>query len=536
MTPAINSTLPLSENRSGAIFKLWLPIVFFGALWIDMVRQLSYQWGASEQYAYGWFVPFLALALFWKRWMTRPASQPATQPSWLWLLVAVLVVSLLPVRVVHEINPDWPLCNWLLALLVVGLSLYAVFLAGGWLWLKHFAFPVCFILIAVRWPYRIEHGLTQGLMRVVAGLTVEILGWFNLPAFQRGNLIELSTGVVGVDEACSGIRSFQSTLMAALFLGELYLLTWPRRIWLLTGGVLLSFCFNVVRTLILAWQASISIKALEKWHDPAGMMIFLISFACLWAIGALLRKKGERPSPASISQPSTLNSQPFLRRYLIGVGCWALCVVGLTEVWYRSHESKTSGTFHWSVALPESNPAFQKIEMAPRSLKLLAFDLGSTGRWHEENGSEWTLYFFRWNPRSVQSVIHSRLHRPDVCLPAAGLRQVSESKLKFFDAGELKLPFRRYVYESPGNTLYVFFCQWEDGAEKQSGMQASKGADRFQSVLTGRRLLGQQTLEIILTGCENIDQAEAQVRSRLPSLIRADTSVAQPQRLSALAP
>ena len=41
-----------------------------------------------------------------------------------------------------------------------------------------------------------------------------------MAAIQRGNLIELSTGVLGVDEACSGIRSFQSTLMAALFLDE----------------------------------------------------------------------------------------------------------------------------------------------------------------------------------------------------------------------------------------------------------------------------------------------------------------------------
>src|SRR5205823_351135 len=148
------------------------------------------------------------------------------------------------------------------------------------------------ILVAVAWPYRIEHALTQGLMRVVANLTVEVLGWFNIPAFQRGNLIEVSTGVVGIDEACSGIRSFQSTLMAALFLGELYVLRIPRRVLLLVGGIGLAFCFNVLRTLILTWHASSAgIASINKWHDPAGMSIFLISFACLWAIALWLRRR-----------------------------------------------------------------------------------------------------------------------------------------------------------------------------------------------------------------------------------------------------
>src|SRR2546423_1290752 len=201
-------------------------------------------------------------------------------------------------------------------------------------------------------------------MRVVANLTVEALGWFNIPALQRGNLIEISTGVVGIDEACSGIRSFQSTLMAALFLGELYLLKWHRRLLLLVGGVALSFCLNVVRTLILTWHASTAgLSALEKWHDPAGMMIFLVSFACLWVLAMRLRTLNAQLSTLDSQPPSTLNSKttsnsqqstfnPQLvtlpRRYLIAIGCWALCVLALTELWYRLHDTQATGVFHWT--------------------------------------------------------------------------------------------------------------------------------------------------------------------------------------------
>jgi hypothetical protein len=54
----------------------------------------------------------------------------------------------------------------------------------------------------------------------VAGSAVEVLGWVGVPAAEQGNLIEIAAGTVNVNEACSGVRSLQSSFMAALFLGE----------------------------------------------------------------------------------------------------------------------------------------------------------------------------------------------------------------------------------------------------------------------------------------------------------------------------
>jgi len=536
-------------NSRGNILRVWLPVVLFGVLWADLVRQLSYTWESNEQYAYGWFVPILALALFWKRWLTRPrVHQPSTinhqPPPWLIALVVMAALALLPIQVVYEINPDWPLPGWLMALVAVGLSLYAVFLTGGWPWARHFAFPVCFILVAVAWPYRIEHGLTQGLMRVVANSTVEALGWFNIPALQRGNLIEISTGVVGIDEACSGIRSFQSTLMAALFLGELYLLKWHRRILLLVGGVALSFCLNVVRTLILTWHASTAgLSALGKWHDPAGMMIFLLSFACLWAIAVRLRalipqpstldsKTTPTPQPSTLksettplpqpSQQSTFNAQlvTLPSRYLLAIGCWAICVLALTELWYRLHDSQATGVFYWSASFPTNNPTFATIELNEKVRRNLRHDVGSTAKWTEDDGTEWSGFFFRWNPGPVRSIISARLHRPDICLPASGFRLVTDAGLDYFEVGALQIPFRKYTYDVNGGPVHVFFCQWEDGSEKQIGMLGSKGADRVRTALSGRRHLGQQTLELVLSGYVSLAEARQAVRTRLPALVR----------------
>jgi exosortase len=541
-------------NRSVNLVRVWLPIAIFGILWADLVRQLSYEWEAREQYAYGWFVPFFAAALLWQRWLDRPASNGLRPPILMTGVVIVAGLALLPIRVIYEINPDWPLVSWLYTLIVVGGTLYAFFLAGGSSWTRHFVFPVAFILVAVVWPWRIENSLTQGLMQIVAGLTVELLGWLNIPALNRGNLIELSTGVVGVDEACSGIRSFQSTLMAALLIGELYRFRLWARLGLVGCGLGLAFTFNVVRTLLLSWQASQhGLAIIDKWHDPAGLTIAVACFLGLWAVAVLLKSRWRVPSaigsltsnlqpptpvapdspavggsavPVSstlpVQSPITRLTPAMPRRYLLVAGCWALCIIALTGVWYRSHEIKDPGVFHWSVNLPRNNLTFQEVEIPPRSVELLSYDLGATGIWQESDGSQWTLYFFRWLPRSIHSAILSRIHRPDRCLPAAGMQQVADAGIKYFAAGNLNLPFRRYTYEADGKTMHVFFCEWEDGSEKQMGLLGSTQTDRLRSVLVGRRRVGNQSLELLISGYASLEEADRAVEQRLPEMIRRD--------------
>jgi hypothetical protein len=153
---------------------------------------------------------------------------------------------------------------------------------------------------------------------------------------------------------------------------------------------------------------------------------------------------------------------------------------------------------------------------------MLKADATITGTWQESDGSHWTVYSLRWNPNSMQSVIHARLHTPEVCLSAAGLRQISKSSLDYFVAGPLQIPFHKYIFEAGGQQLYVFFSLWQDGDE-QSGMRKLDQNDRIRWVLAGRRGMGQQTLEIICTDYPDMAAAEKAVRQRLPELVRIES-------------
>src|SRR6185369_2405787 len=203
-------------------------------------------------------------------------------------------------RVLHEANPIWRLTSWALALEVIALTLLALKMGDGrWkmvgrpaeagtpnsqlptsnFQLRALAFPVLFFLVAVPWPSGLEDGLVQFLTRLNTNCTVEVLGVFGIPALQRGNVIEISSGLVGIDEACSGIRSFQASLMIALFLGEVYRLDALRRVLFCVIGFGLSFLFNVGRTFLLTWVAAREgLGAMAKWHDPAGVGVLLACF------------------------------------------------------------------------------------------------------------------------------------------------------------------------------------------------------------------------------------------------------------------
>ena len=89
--------------------------------------------------------------------------------------------------------------------------------SGSCRWVRHFAFPVAFFFVAVPWPTAVEVPIIQGLMRMVADFAAETAMLLGIPAQVEGNLIRVSTGLVGVNEACSGIRSLQTSLMIGCF-------------------------------------------------------------------------------------------------------------------------------------------------------------------------------------------------------------------------------------------------------------------------------------------------------------------------------
>src|SRR5262245_14848142 len=205
--------------------------------WLVLAYELRIDWQINAQYNYGWVVPLLTLGLVARRCTSRPAAKPGQKKQVVVWISSILLLLLLPIRLVREANPEWRLIYWLHGVQLLVLTGCMLLYMGGWPWIRHFGFAFAFFLIAIPWPMSFETAVVQGLMRQVATWTVAIADWLGIPAVQQGNLIETSSGLVGIDAACSGVRSLQTAFMVSLFLGELYRLSLYRRLGLLAAGL-----------------------------------------------------------------------------------------------------------------------------------------------------------------------------------------------------------------------------------------------------------------------------------------------------------
>jgi len=294
-SPASSTCATPAAARSG-----WLLALVLALVWLPAIRQWSYDWSTNPQYYYGWAVPFLAAYLFYERWLLACPFREPRHRGWVFASVVMLAALQWPARWFGEANSDWWPVWWIYGAICIGVSLGTVYLLWGGGRVRQLAFPILFMATAIPWPTYFELNLVQQLMGIDAAISAEIVSAMGVPAVAVGNTIEVPSGVLGVDEACSGIRSLQSTFMAALFLGGLYRLSLAGGAVLVFIGVTVAFVCNVVRTTFLTFQgAAHGVQATEKWHDTAGFVILGVVLVVLFGISQFLDRATARRGKGS---------------------------------------------------------------------------------------------------------------------------------------------------------------------------------------------------------------------------------------------
>jgi exosortase len=445
----------------------------------------------------------------------------------------------------------------------VALTLVVLWRAGGWRRVRHFGFPVLFLLVAVPWPNRLENYLVQGLMRLVAAVTVEVVGVFGIPAMQRGNLLEIGSGVVSVDGACSGVRSLQTSLMLALFLGEMYRLRCWGRLALVPASLLIAFVANVGRTSFLTWSAArLGMARMESLHDSAGLAVVVVVFGLLWLVARLLAQRplttdhrqlttdapppdqpstDAPPSPLN-SQPSTLNPPPrppappssdfslqpsafsiSLRSSVLCLSAaltWLLCIEAAAAVWFHFGDKRALDNQAWSINWPTGAQGYKESSISKLEFDTLRYDTAKSVAWQDEAGNRWGFLALRWGPANKNSFI-GRGHTPDVCFLGAGWKLVSEPAPVPVTVNGIELPFRRYIFEVGGLTSYAFLALWDE--RSPGGRQETPFAygitRRLKAAAEGKRHQGLKKLEISIIGPSSPEEALGLLQRKLGEMI-----------------
>jgi len=529
--PETSSAAP-DKNR--AILKWVLLILPLGYLWFRLIDDLRLEWATNPQYSYGLVVPLLVIGLLLRRWQHAKNKNCFSVAESPWLAVwfcGGLAFLYLPTRLVEEATPEWRPVQWLLAVEIVGLTLYGIYLAGGKGWLRQFAFPILFFLVAVPWPTPIEAPIIQGLSRMNATLVVEVLGFLDVPAIQHGNVIEVSTGMVGINDACSGIRSFQSSLMISLFLGEYYFFNWRRRLALVPISLALAMFLNLCRASLLTWiAAKKGVGAIAEYHDEAGLTILFVCTTLLWGAAWLLSHRNVPGADKKITTtenfpPSAADHKKICRRLnRLGIILivWLVVVESGVELWYQIREAHLKPGPNWSVNFPEANSTYKDLPLTKEDHELLRFDQGQQGQWQEADGTTWQVYYFNWLPGRVAGYLAKR-HTPDICITASGFKMTAGPELTVLNVNGVELPMRHYVFDSSSGPLQVYQCHWEAGLGKENyTADESARYNLIRGIWAGRGNKGQKVLEIIITGYNDSALAQQALVRELPKLIKVE--------------
>jgi exosortase len=504
----------------------WVTLALVGC-WILVLRACWWEWTLNQQYSYGVLVPLLSMLLFARRWPDRPEPREPSRGGLL-LATASLALSAAVLAALQPLvisNADWRMVPAVAAASGLTLTLALIFLAGGAPWLQHFAFPVLFFLVAVPWPRPQETAIMAWLMSHNTALCVETLQWLGYAAEQRGNLIAIPGSLLGVEEACSGIRSLQSMIMVSLAVGEFFRLAWPRRVILLVLGIGAALAGNAIRSLTLSVAAcQDGAAAVESIHDGTGLAVLAGASAVVLLAGKLLAPKiAPRPTqPAGFSLPREI---PFAQAAVAVLALWGAALLG-SEAWFRHHEDRAMlPATLWTVAPPEDGENVRSVPIAERTLDILLYpQAAQSEQGRDEKGWPWQSFYFYWppGPTSVQSAYV--VHDPRVCLGAAGFELDRPLPAWTAEANGFLIPFQRYLFRDRGRPVHVFHAVVEsDGmpgsADAASGFDAGK---RLGNLLAGRRNQGLRVLEFAVRGPTSPGEAEAVVQQWLDRRIVPD--------------
>jgi exosortase len=280
--------MPQGDKKSWPVSQA--EIVAFGVVilvlaWIyaDHVTSMADNWWNDPNYSHGILVPLVSAYLIVRQ--SDKLHQVMGKPN---ALGFIILLGGLFILAVGYLGSEFFLKR--ISLIPVLWSL--VFLGWGWPMAKRLAFPFAYLIFMIPLPYVIYDSVAFPLRLIAASLAGGMLHSMGTPSLVEGNVIHLPYIVLNVVDACSGIRSLISLLAAGSILAYLML---PNR-WSKVLLVLLVFpvavltnAFRVVAAGILAKY--IGMEAVEgSTHDFVGWAVFMVAFAMMALLTALLRK------------------------------------------------------------------------------------------------------------------------------------------------------------------------------------------------------------------------------------------------------
>ncbi len=497
----------------------------------ELLLQWGRAWSVSPDLGWGWAVAALTGYFLWVRWTDRPPPREWAGPAVPLVVRAAAVaaaLTLLPLsRLLLEPFPGWPLAQWLHGSTVIGIILVLVASAEGVPRARHFAWPLVFSLSALPWPAFITQGAIGHLRIGLSSLVAEILNLCGEPAIATGTVIEVGPGLIGIDEACGGIRSLQTAVIVALAIGELRRDKWPRRLSWLGAGIGVALLANMLRIGTLCLICSRAGRgAFVLWHDRVGdmEMIFTLGVLALLAIRA-----GIPPPPPAGPAGTAPRGMPHGATSLAVLLIAAIVATEAgTLAWFGIGDRESAGTPRWTAHLPARAPSFTASEFTPAMQELLQCDAHDLGRWRDSSGARRAGFVLEWHKGHVAQYA-IRLHNPDICLALSGSELLATRPPIVVKVGALELPFAVREFRRGSQVYHVYFLPWNVSSGRPLPIVETPGDSslswfdrQWSEVRARRRNLEAREVAIAIFDAADTIEADQAFRAQMMQIIHSD--------------
>ena len=391
------------------------------------------EWRQNPDLSHGFFAPLIFLLLIWESRKQGPWRWLPAKPWTHALLAGALGTGVLILALAGLFAAT---LAWSHAVVLFLLAAALACLLGGCLILfanEHLRLvPLNWIsltavllwLLVAPIPDGTYSRLTLGLQNWVTSNVMNVLHVIGVPARQHGNVIELARTTVGVEEACSGVRSLISCVYAGFFFAAWQVRRPLRRLVLILVAPLLALGMNLLRSLGLTLLANDGVDISGTWHDATGFAILGLTAAALAGLAILLESKDEpaRPS-ASAPAPGTIARGPQLIFWGGTALALALGMFFFAHSRDQSDEADDAPSLAtllpaaaegWKVSEPDDLYQFTGVLQTTHLMERTYLRADANGQ-----PVQITVYVAYW-PAGQTSVSRVASHTPDACWPGAG--------------------------------------------------------------------------------------------------------------------
>ncbi len=423
----------LTQKSYGAA--AWGVLVLAGLAVAALCVHLWPEWLQNPDLSHGLFAPALFGLLIFEGRRRGSMRHPADTAWRRGIRAAVLVFGVAGVIIagLYSVAIDWthPLVDFSLAIGVAALLL------GALLWLSIGSVRV----LPLNWPTVLAAGLwplcapippgtyarlTIQLQLWVTQLVLEALHLLGIAASTAGNVILLAHTSVGVEEACSGVRSLFSCLVAALFFSAV----WVRKPWarllLIALAPMLAFGMNIVRSLTLTLLANAGVDIGGAWHDLTGFAVLGTTSLILGGLALLLEEQ-----PAAEDQMRMPTGHPGRAATPWGL-LSAYVLAGALVAFFAFHTRSPvrnevatpnlaailpSGPASWDVVHTENLYQFTPVLKTEHLMQRTYVRAATTTAGGDP--VQITVYLAYWEPDRVPVSLVA-MHTPEACWPGSG--------------------------------------------------------------------------------------------------------------------